>query len=103
VLVERLISRTARRRRALRQGGDLVEARAKGEVILCAGSIGSTQVLQRSGIGPGRLARRRSASTSCSTAGRRAQPAGPSAAARDLQGRGRRTLNETYYSLFGAA
>ncbi len=27
-------------------------ARARGEVILCAGSIGSTQVLHRSGIGP---------------------------------------------------
>src|SRR5450631_2584553 len=34
------------------QGGEVVEARAKGEVILCAGSIGSTQVLHRSGIGP---------------------------------------------------
>src|SRR5260221_3721851 len=34
------------------QGGETVEARAKAEVILCAGSIGSTQVLHRSGIGP---------------------------------------------------
>jgi choline dehydrogenase-like flavoprotein len=34
------------------QGGEVVEARTKGEVILCAGSIGSTQVLHRSGIGP---------------------------------------------------
>ncbi len=33
-------------------GGEVVEARARGEVILCAGSIGSTQVLHRSGIGP---------------------------------------------------
>jgi choline dehydrogenase len=33
-------------------GGEVIEARAKGEVILCAGSIGSTQVLHRSGIGP---------------------------------------------------
>ena len=30
----------------------MVEARARGEVILCAGSIGSVQVLHRSGIGP---------------------------------------------------
>jgi choline dehydrogenase-like flavoprotein len=29
-----------------------LEARARGEVILAAGSIGSTQILQRSGIGP---------------------------------------------------
>jgi choline dehydrogenase len=34
------------------QGSEVIEARAKGEVILCAGSIGSTQVLHRSGIGP---------------------------------------------------
>ena len=30
----------------------MIEARTKGEVVLCAGSIGSTQVLHRSGIGP---------------------------------------------------
>lgn len=34
------------------QGGQRIEARAKGEVVLCAGSIGSTQILHRSGIGP---------------------------------------------------
>jgi choline dehydrogenase-like flavoprotein len=34
------------------QGGETFEARAKGEVVLCAGAIGSVQVLQRSGIGP---------------------------------------------------
>src|SRR5438034_13614 len=34
------------------QGDEVVEARTKGEVVLCAGSIGSTQVLHRSGIGP---------------------------------------------------
>jgi choline dehydrogenase-like flavoprotein len=36
------------------QGGRLVEARARGEVILSAGAIGSVEILQRSGIGPGR-------------------------------------------------
>src|SRR5438270_3332230 len=34
------------------QTGEVAEARARGEVILCAGSIGSVQVLHRSGIGP---------------------------------------------------
>ncbi len=80
-------------------GGEVVEARARGEVILCAGSIGSTQVLHRSGIGPaGWLA-----------------PLGIKPVL-DRQGVGRnlqdhlqqraiykvagvRTLNETYYSL----
>ncbi len=34
------------------QGGQSIEARARGEVVLCAGSIGSVQILHRSGIGP---------------------------------------------------
>ncbi|WP_163592817.1 GMC family oxidoreductase N-terminal domain-containing protein, partial [Klebsiella pneumoniae] len=36
-----------------RLGNEVKQARAKREVILAAGSIGSTQILQRSGIGPG--------------------------------------------------
>ena len=35
-----------------RQEGRLVEARARGEVILAAGAVGSPQILQLSGIGP---------------------------------------------------
>lgn len=35
------------------QGGKMFEARAKGEVVLSAGAIGSPQILQRSGVGPG--------------------------------------------------
>ncbi len=34
------------------QGGRRIEARARGEVILCAGSIGSPLILHRSGVGP---------------------------------------------------
>ncbi|MBX9459572.1 MAG: GMC family oxidoreductase N-terminal domain-containing protein [Rhizobium sp.] len=36
-----------------RQHGATKSIKARREVILCAGSIGSTQILQRSGIGPG--------------------------------------------------
>jgi choline dehydrogenase-like flavoprotein len=36
-----------------RRGTEMVEARARGEVVLSSGAIGSVQVLQRSGIGPG--------------------------------------------------
>jgi choline dehydrogenase-like flavoprotein len=36
-----------------RQGRSLREARARGEVVLAAGAIGSVQVLMRSGVGPG--------------------------------------------------
>jgi choline dehydrogenase len=35
-----------------RQHGRTVDVRAKGEVILSAGSIGSPEILQRSGVGP---------------------------------------------------
>ena len=34
------------------QNGEMIEARTRGEVILTAGSIGSIQVLHRSGVGP---------------------------------------------------
>src|SRR6202022_1766607 len=53
VLVDRLIIEDGRAAGVrFIGGGEVVEARARGEVILCAGSIGSTQVLHRSGIGP---------------------------------------------------
>jgi choline dehydrogenase len=35
-----------------RQDGRLIEARARGEIILSAGSVGSPQILQLSGVGP---------------------------------------------------
>lgn len=100
VLVDRLVIEN-RRVTGVRfiRGGQLVEARAKGEVILSAGSIGSVQVLHRSGIGPADWL----------------VPLGVEVVA-DRQGVGRnlqdhlqqraiyrvqgvRTLNETYYSL----
>jgi choline dehydrogenase len=102
VLVDRLIVENGRAVGVrFMQGGEIVEARAKGEVILCAGSIGSVQVLHRSGIGPADWLR----------------PLGIEVVL-DRQGIGRnlqdhlqqraiykvfgvRTLNETYYSLLG--
>ena len=38
-------------------GDELVQAHARSQVLLCAGSIGSPQLLQLSGIGPGALLR----------------------------------------------
>ncbi len=53
VLVERLIVENGRATGVrFTQNGETIEARAKGEVVLCAGAIGSVQVLHRSGIGP---------------------------------------------------
>ncbi|MDO9526121.1 MAG: GMC family oxidoreductase N-terminal domain-containing protein [Gemmobacter sp.] len=38
-----------------RQGGNILEARARAEVILCSGSIGTPQLMQLSGLGPADL------------------------------------------------
>ncbi len=85
------------------QNGRRFEVKARAETLLCAGSIGSVQILQRSGIGPAHLL----------------QQAGITAA-HDLPGVGANlqdhlqqraiykvsntvTLNQTYYSLIGKA
>ncbi len=53
VLVDRLLIQDGRATGVrFYRDGEAVEVRARAEVILCAGSIGSTQILQRSGIGP---------------------------------------------------
>jgi choline dehydrogenase-like flavoprotein len=102
VLVDRLIVEQGRTAGvSFIQDGEVVEARTRGEVILCAGSIGSVQVLHRSGIGPSEWL----------------APLGIGCVL-DRQGVGRnlqdhlqqraiytvdgvRTLNETYHSLLG--
>jgi choline dehydrogenase-like flavoprotein len=84
-----------------RRGSEMVEARAKGEVILCAGAIGSIQVLQRSGIGPADWLRDLDIPVlhALEGVGRNLQD--------HLQLRvmyrvsGVKTLNEVYYSLMG--
>jgi choline dehydrogenase len=54
VLVEKVLF-DGKRAKGVRfqRGGETIEAHAQREVILCAGAIGSVQLLQRSGIGPG--------------------------------------------------
>ena len=100
VLVDRLIIEHGRAAGVRFTGGsEVVEARAKGEVILCAGSIGSTQVLHRSGIGPAEWLAPLGIETVLDRQG----------VGRNLQDHlqqraiykvaGVRTLNETYYSL----
>src|SRR5438045_8907025 len=81
------------------QGGETLEARVKGEVILCAGSIGSIQGLHRSGIGPPEWLAPLGIATVLDRQG----------VGRNLQDHlqqraiykvdGVRTLNETYYSI----
>jgi choline dehydrogenase-like flavoprotein len=83
------------------QNGEVIEARAKGEVILSAGAIGSIQVLHRSGIGPGEWLSPLGIDVVLDRPG----------VGRNLQDHlqqraiykvsGVKTLNETYYSLIG--
>src|SRR4030088_2206733 len=102
VLVDRLIIEHGRAAGVRFTGGsEVVEARTKGEVILCAGSIGSAQVLHRSGIGPAEWLAPLGIETVLDRQG----------VGRNLQDHlqqraiykvdGVRTLNETYYSLVG--
>src|SRR6202048_4632143 len=100
VLVDRLIVEDGRAVgvRFIR-GGETVEIRAKGEVILCAGSIGSTQGLHCSGVGASEWVGPLGIETVLDRQG----------IGRNLQDHlqqraiykvsGVRTLNETYYSL----
>lgn len=85
------------------QNGQRYTVQAKGETVLCAGSIGSVQILQRSGIGPAAILKE---------AGIAPQHDLPGVGANlqdHLQQRAiykvsnAVTLNQTYYSLFGKA
>jgi len=85
------------------QNGKTYEARAKGEVILSSGAIGSVEILQRSGVGPGALLQELGIPVV-------ADRSGVGANLQDhLQQRmiykvsGVKTLNQVYYSLFGKA
>lgn len=82
-----------------RANGAVMEARTKGEVILCAGAIGSPQVLQRSGIGPGEWLAPLGIAVKADRpgVGRNLQDHLQQRAIYKVQGI--RTLNETYYSL----
>lgn len=81
------------------QGGVTKEARTRGEVILCAGAVGSPHLLQRSGIGPADWLAAAGVDTVLDRPG----------VGRNLQDHlqqraiykvsGVRTLNETYYNL----
>jgi choline dehydrogenase len=77
--------------------------RAKGEVILSAGSIGSPEILQRSGVGPAEWLREFGIATVVNRpgVGRNLQDHLQQRAI--YQVHGTKTLNETYHSLIGRA
>ncbi|MDO8978710.1 MAG: GMC family oxidoreductase N-terminal domain-containing protein [Afipia sp.] len=82
------------------QGGEIIEAHTQGEVILCSGSIGSTQVLHRSGIGPQEWLSPLGIEPVLDRqgVGRNLQDHLQQRAIYKVEGV--RTLNETYYNLF---
>jgi len=82
------------------QGGEAFEARARGEVVLCSGSIGSTQILHRSGIGPAEWLAPLGIDVVLDRhgVGRNLQDHLQQRAIYKVEGI--RTLNETYYNLF---
>jgi choline dehydrogenase len=102
VLVEKVIFENNRAIGVrFRQGDRVVEARTKGEVILSAGSIGSVQLLQLSGVGPAEWLHEHDIPIILHKPG----------VGRNLQDHlqqrsiykvsGVKTLNETYHSLLG--
>ena len=104
VLVEKVVVEDGRAVGVrFRQGGRLVEARTRGEVILSAGAVGSPQILQLSGIGPADWLAEQGIAVVRDTPG----------VGRNLQDHlqqraifkvhGVKTLNETYHSLVGRA
>ena len=101
VLVERVLFDGLRASgvRFRRPDGQPMEARCRGEVILSAGSVGSTQILQLSGVGPGDDLGQHGVAVTANRPG----------VGRNLQDHlqqraiykvtGVKTLNETYHSL----
>lgn len=86
-----------------RHNGQVSEAQARREVILCAGSVGSTQLLHLSGIGPGEWLRALGIDVTLDRqgVGRNLQDHLQQRAIYEVANV--RTLNETYHSLIGRA
>jgi len=101
VLVDKLIIENGRAVGVrFKQGDEIIEARTRGEVILCSGSVGSVQILHRSGIGPQEWLSPLGIDVVLDRqgVGRNLQDHLQQRAIYKVEGV--RTLNETYYNLF---
>lgn len=83
--------------------GRRYEVAAKAETILCAGSIGSVQILQRSGIGPPDVLQQAGIETAHALPGVGANLQDHLQQRAIYKVSNTVTLNQTYYSLFGKA
>jgi choline dehydrogenase len=86
-----------------RQNGKTYEARARGEVILSSGAIGSVEILQRSGVGPGALLQELGIPVVAAREGVGANLQDHLQQRMIYKVSGVKTLNQIYYSLFGKA
>jgi choline dehydrogenase len=86
-----------------RQNGEVREARCRGEVVLSAGAIGSTQILHLSGVGPGSELAAHGIDVVLDRAGVGANLQDHLQLRLIYKVDGIKTLNETYHSLAGRA
>jgi choline dehydrogenase len=86
-----------------RRGGEVFEARASGEMILAAGSIGSAQLLQLSGLGPGEHLAQRGVPVVADRPGVGGNLQDHLQQRAIFKVSGVKTLNETYHNLLGRA
>ena len=104
VLVDRLLLEgQAAKGVVFRQKGEWKQAIADGEVVLSAGAVGSVQVLQRSGIGPGEVLRAAGVAVAHELPGVGANLQDHLQQRAIYRITGATTLNETYHSLIGKA
>jgi choline dehydrogenase len=82
-----------------RRGGQVFEARARGEVVLSAGSVGSAQLLQLSGVGPAAWLSEAGVAVLADRPGVGGNLQDHLQQRAIYQVSGVRTLNETYHSL----
>ncbi len=101
VLVEKVIVENGRATGVqFRQGGESVIARCRGEVVLTAGSIGSTQILELSGIGHGDVLQRHGIPVVKEKPGVGGNLQDHLQIRAIYKVQGIKTLNETYHNLF---
>ena len=101
VLVEKVIVENGRATGVqFRQGGESVVARCRGEVVLTAGSIGSTQILELSGIGHGDVLQRHGIPVVKEKPGVGGNLQDHLQIRAIYKVQGIKTLNETYHNLF---